>query len=265
MTDAHEMYDELAVGWALHALEPEDESAFAAHLGGCARCADTVAGTTEAMAAMATDLPQAEPSEELRQRLRRAVEQTEQLPAPAPVPRVPSPVRTVAPIAPRAGEVRSRRRLLPALVGAAAAAIVGLGAWNVALNGDRQELRSTVAAQSAVMEALLDPHRATLAPLRDDGQPVATVVPRGDELEVVAHGLATNDADSTSYVVWGLRSGVPIPLGVFDVEGSQMQLQTVGSGLTGLDQFDEYAVSLEPGHEAPSEPTDVVATGQVTS
>ena len=44
-----------------------------------------------------------------------------------------------------------------------------------------------------------------------------------------------------------------------------MAVHAVGSGLTGLDQYDEYAVSVELGQEAPSEPTDVVATGQVTS
>jgi anti-sigma-K factor RskA len=266
-SDDHETYDELAVGWALHALEPEDEAVFAAHLSGCARCAETVVGTTEAMAAMAADLPQSEPSDELRQRLRRAVGETEQLPAPAAAPRepAPAPVRSLRSIGPRAHDVRPRRRLLPALVAAAVAAIVGLGAWNVVLNDDRQDLQSTVASQSAVMEALLDPHRATLAPLGDDGQPVATIVPRGQELEVVAHGLAANDAASTTYVVWGMHGGRPVPLGTFDVKGSQMELQTVGSGLTGLDEFDQYAVSLEPGQQAPSEPTDVVATGQVTS
>ena len=36
--DEHRSWDELAVGWALHALEPEDEALFAAHLASCARC-----------------------------------------------------------------------------------------------------------------------------------------------------------------------------------------------------------------------------------
>jgi hypothetical protein len=213
------------------------------------------------MAAMATDLPPAEPSDALRQRLRRAVEETEQAPAPALL----APVSPRVLPTPRAATERPRRRLLPALVAAAAAAIVGLGVWNVVLNDDRQQLQSTVASQSAAMHVLLDPHRATLASLGDDGQPVATVVPRGGALEVVAHGLAANDADRTTYVVWGMQGEKPVPLGTFDVKGSQMELQTVGSGLTGLDQFHEYAVSLEPGQKAPSTPTDVVATGQVTS
>lgn len=264
--DDHQIFDELAVGWALHTLEPEDEAVFTAHQPGCARCAETVAGTMEAMAALSTDLPPAEPSEELRLRLRRAVEETEQVAPPSVTVRsVPAPAAPRVLPVPRETAERPRRRLLPALVAAAAAAVVGLGVWNVALSNDRRELESSLASQNAAMHVLLDPHRATLAPLGDSDQPVVTVVPHGHSLEVVAHGLPANDAERTSYVVWGMQGHTPVPLGTFDVTGSQMALQTVGSGLTGLSQFHEYAVSLEPGQEAPSTPTDVVATGQVTS
>ena len=80
--DEHRSWDELAVGWTLHALEPEDESRFLAHLTGCDRCAGTVADTAETMAELAEDLPPAEPSEALRERLRAAVERTEQVAPP---------------------------------------------------------------------------------------------------------------------------------------------------------------------------------------
>jgi anti-sigma factor RsiW len=281
MTADHAPFDELAVGWALHALEPEDESFFVAHLAGCDRCATTVAETTDVMAAMATDLPQAEPSAGLRDRLRAAVEQTEQLPAPpaestpaAPRPAVPAPAhRAVRPIAPdpeppRTARPRSgwRRRVPLGLVAAGVAAIVGLGIWNVVLTSDRNELQATVAEQGRMVNGLLIPGRATIAPLSEpDGRAVATVVARGDEVDVVTHGLSVNDADSTTYVLWGMGGETAQPLGTFDVDGSQMEMKTVSSGLTGLDQFAAYGISLEPGQEAPSLPTEVVATGQVTS
>jgi hypothetical protein len=285
MTTDHAPFDELAVGWALHALEPEDESFFVAHLAGCDRCATTVAETTDVMAAMATDLPPAEPSEGLRDRLRAAVEQTEQLPVPpaesarpapppAPPPAVPAPAaRAVRPIAsapepPRTAEPRSRwRRAVPlGLIAAGVAAIVGLGIWNVVLTSDRNELQATVAEQGQMVNGLLVPGQATIAPLSEpDGRAVATVVARGDEVDVVTHGLSVNDADSTTYVLWGMGGETAQPLGTFDVTGSQMEMQTVSSGLTGLDQFAAYGISLEPGQEAPSLPTEVVATGQVTS
>src|SRR4051812_49818538 len=82
----HEVFDELAVGWALHALEPEDETLFARHLPDCPRCAQTVAETAEVMAAMATDLPAAEPSDQLRSPLRAPVERTAHVRRPTGVP-----------------------------------------------------------------------------------------------------------------------------------------------------------------------------------
>jgi hypothetical protein len=228
---------------------------------------------------MATDLPQSEPSEGLRNRIRAAVEQTEQLPGPpaGPDERVEPPIPVapvVRPIAssppePRpTAEPRSRwRRAVPlGLVAAGVAAIVGLGIWNVVLTSDRNELQATVAEQSQMVNGLLVPGQATIAPLEEsDGRSVATVVARGDEVEVITHGLPVNDAGSTTYVLWGMGGETAQPLGTFDVTGSQMEMQTVGSGLTGFDQFAAYGVSLEPGQEAPSLPTEVVATGQVTS
>jgi len=260
MNADHQRFDELAVGWALHALEPEEEAEFNRHLPGCARCAETVAQTTEVMGAMAADLPQAEPSAGLHARLQAAVEATEQIrrPVVAPVAVVEPPVAPAPP--------SSRGRVLArALVAAAVAAVLGLGAWAVGLNSDRHDLEATVAEQQEVVDALLTPGRATVAPLGRDGRPVATVVARDDELQVITHGLAANDTDSTTYVVWGLGADVPVALGTFDVERPQMTLQTVGSGLTGLDDFAQYGISIEAGREAPSEPTEVVATGQVTS
>jgi len=273
--DVHDPFDELAVGWALHALEPEDEAVFAAHLPGCERCATTVAETSEVMAAMATDLPQAEPSAALRDRIRAAVEQTEQLPAPLPEPATPiepatapvPPVRAVAPEPrPDGGSPSRWRRALPlGLVAAAVAAILGLGLWNVVLTSDRQQLQETVAEQNEVMNGLLTPGRATIAPLEDDGKAVATVVARGDEVDVITHGLSVNDRRSTTYVLWNMSGNAAQSLGTFDVTSPTMGMKIVGSGLTGVDQFDTYGISLEPGRKAPSLPTEVVATGQVTS
>jgi Anti-sigma-K factor rskA len=257
----HQQYDELAVGWALHALEPADETEFARHLPGCARCAEIVAETTEVMGAMAADLPQAEPSEALGARLREAVAATEQVHLPAP------PREAVAPPAvPAAVPAPRRARALPlALAAAAVAAVLGLGIWNIGLRSEQAELSSTVAEQQDVVDALLSPDRVELDPLGADGRPVATVVPRDGDIEVVTHGLSVNDATSTTYVVWGVGDDGAKPLGTFDVERSQTELRTVGSGLTGLDDYPQYAISLEPGREAPSDPTEVVATGQVTS
>ncbi len=284
----HEAFDELAVGWALHALEPEDEELFAAHLPTCPRCRQTVAETTDVMGALVGDLPPADPPERLRERLRAAVEDVEQRPSPARDG--DRPVRPVAPVAAdgpapeRRAEVRSSgahrapfplgpadprpswRRVLPsALVAAGVAAVLALGTWNVVLSSARDEAQATAAEQAQLVDALLTPGQATIAPLSADGTTVATVVAREDRVQVVAHGLAPNDVQDQTYVVWGTGADSPTPLGTFDVTSPQPVLWTVGSGAPGLDAYTGYAVSLEPGREAPAEPTEVVAQGEVPS
>ena len=270
MSGEHETFDELAVGWALHSLEPEDEAVFVPHLADCDRCARTVAETVEVMASLATELPAAEPSAELRHRLRDAVQRTEQLP--------PEPAAGRRPVATgfpdddddRVGEPTADRpawrRALPALLAAAAVAIiVALGVWNVVLADARTAAEDTAAAQSRILAALLEPGHAAIAPAADPaGRPVATVVARDTELDVITHGLRLNDTARTTYVVWGMGSGDPKPLGTFDVVHTQMDLRTVSSSATGLDDFSIYGISLEPGRQAPARPTDVVATGEVT-
>ena len=283
----HETFDELAVGWALHALEPEDEERFAAHLPTCPRCRQTVRETSDVMGALAGDPPLVDPPERLRERLHAAVEETEQQPRPArgdertpPVPPAvpdrPAPVYRFeppasgahrAPFPVDAGDPRSSwRRVLPnALVAAAVAAILALGTWNVVLSSAREEAQAAVAEQAELVDALLTPGRATIAPLTADGATVATVVAREGQVQVVTQGLRPNDVQDQTYVVWGTGAGGAAALGTFDVTSPQPAVRTVVSGPSGLDAYTGYAVSLEPGRSAPPEPSDIVAQGEVPS
>ena len=157
--------------------------------------------------------------------------------------------------------------MLPnALVAAAVAAILALGSWSVVLGSARDEAQAVAAEQAEVVDALLQPGGATItAASATDGRSVATVVARGSQVQVVTHGLQVNDSSDSTYVVWGVQAGDPVALGTFDVVSTRTDLRTVGSASTGLDDYEGYAISIEPGRQAPSEPTDVVANGQVTS
>src|SRR5882724_11750723 len=53
----HAEWDELAAGYAVDALEPDDEAQFVAHLRDCDRCTDTVFGLTEVAATLAHATP----------------------------------------------------------------------------------------------------------------------------------------------------------------------------------------------------------------
>ena len=62
-------HSELAVGWALHALEPAENLLIAAHLADCSTCASIAADTEEVGAALGLSVPQTIPSLELERRI----------------------------------------------------------------------------------------------------------------------------------------------------------------------------------------------------
>ncbi|SOC49713.1 Putative zinc-finger [Blastococcus aggregatus] len=260
-----EASEELAVGWALHALEPEDAEVFARHLAGCARCRQVVEQTTEVMAALAGAAPSAEPPRALGERLRAEVARTPQdapaapaartAPAPAPAP-ASSPAPAAVPM--------PRRRWTAVLVAAAVAAVVGLGGWTAVLMGDRNEARQAAASEAAMVEELLRPGPAMVVPVAaPDGRTMATLLARDDGVQLISHALPANDRADETYVLWGLDQGTPKALGAFDVTQDGLQLRTLE--VEGADDFPGYGISLEPGRRAPEAPTDVVARGSLPS
>ncbi len=277
-----ETFEELAVGWALHALEPEDAEVFLPHLERCARCRQVVDETTEVMTDLAAAAPAAEPSPALGERLRAAVERTPQdtasgtaaTPAATPAarpaavaaggsshrsdPADPSPP-SVAPVP------APRRRWTSALVAASVAAVVALGGWSAVLLDDRNDARQTAAAEAQLIEELLRPGPATVVPVSDDdGRTVATLLARDEEVQVVSQALEANDPDAEVYVLWGLDQGAPEALGTFDVSGTGPELTTLE--VEGADDFPSYGLTVEPGQTAPEAPTtDVVARGSLPS
>lgn len=266
---AHEEFDELAVGWALEALEPDDETRFVRHLPDCQRCTRTIRDATDIAGRLVMSLPAEDPPEALRQRILAGARAEPREPGALPETAgfaelfaVPDEGRDVVPAR------RRYRDFARGLVAAAALLlIVGLGVWNVQLQSTRDGVQAVAEQQAKVLDQLDGRGTYRVAPLENhDGESVGTVVVHDGGARVMADGLAVNDTASSTYVLWGMRPNLsPIPLGTFDVTRTGLDMLPVGSTTTGLDKYEGYAISIEPGRQAPPVPTDVVATGTVGS
>jgi len=273
---------EQAVGWALHALEPDEEIAVEHHVRTCTDCIAAVRDTQAVMTQLATAVEQVDPPIRLRAAILDAAAATPQIrpsagQRPSPGPRGPitphpsgragpgpnSPRPTSPTPAGRSRRTTVWRGLAAAVAGAAVVAIGGLGLRTAQL---QQQLDTASSQASSTTELVRDIARpgvthALLA--RPDGTAVAAVVLTGSQRTVYTIGLNANSADQT-YVLWGMKdtSSAPEPLGVFDVDDRNASPQTIGSA--DEQPFGAYAISLEAGRTPPSVPTDVVASGAMS-
>ena len=111
------VHRELAVGWALHTLEPAEEILVAAHLRGCSECTRTLAETELVGAVLGLSVPESIPSAELEQRVL-AVTTVAQV---SPMPPPPAPATAGVtdrpprppPVSPLRQAPRRRRRQEP--------------------------------------------------------------------------------------------------------------------------------------------------------
>lgn len=117
----HESIRELLAVVALGAAEPQEDVLVEAHLAVCPACRAEVEQLRAAATLMARDVPQHDPSPDVRRRLMRVVEQEA---ATRRRPAVDAPVRS-----PRRAWLPRRAGLWPVLTGALAAACIGLVAW----------------------------------------------------------------------------------------------------------------------------------------
>jgi hypothetical protein len=262
---------EEAVGWALHALEPDEEMAVELHVPTCPDCRAAVSDTEAVMARLATAVEQVDPPARLRASILEAAAATPQVPAPRREPTsAPNPRRATTappsgsdPAGPSRGGGRrlSPRRLVAASVAVVAVvAIGGLGARTLQLQQQLESANAQTASTTGLVQQLARPGVAHALLAEPNGTAVAAVVLNGGQRDVYTIALASN-ADDHTYVLWGLKdmSSAPQPLGAFDVAPRDPGLRTVGS--PGQDSFAAYAISLEPGRTPPAVPTDVVASG----
>jgi anti-sigma-K factor RskA len=256
--DPHERLDELAAGYALHALEPGDEQGFRVHLATCARCQQAVAEHTETLSHLAYAAAPAELPPSLLEGIRREVRGD----APA---QPPEPVSLD----------RARHRRRPGLTAgrswiaaaAAVALVLSLGVWNLALQRDksRGDVRNE---RLAAAIATLEQGAKQVVRLDDsDGRPVAVALVRADDsVSLVVDGLAPNDRRASTYVLWQKGAYGVRAVGAFDVRTDDVDVVAglrLAPDVAGLDGF---AVTREPGRQAPTAPgSQPVATGGLTA
>lgn len=261
--DDHARFEELAAGHALHALEPEDEQLFLAHLAGCARCERDLDEHAAALAHLAYAPDAAEPPPSLLEGIRAGVLASGRG---ASFPSVePAPVSLDARRERRAASRASRGAAWTGIA-AAAALVVGLGVWNVGLQQDRDAQAEFSTRMAKAVGQLRDESTETV-PLRGEaGEVVAVALVRGDEMSLVLDGLPVNEA-GTSYVLWGeSRYGDKRAVGAFDVTSDGLDVRDgmrLQESVTGVTRF---LVTHEKGDAAPAIPTlPVLAAGDVRS
>lgn len=249
---------DLAVGWALHALEPAEEALVATHMPDCPACTRTVAQAEQIGATLGLSVPELIPSAELEQRVlavtidRRA----------APVEPLPPPIQPMRP------NPQPSRPGTGLLVAAAAmvlvAAVVGLGVRVAQLSDERNQAERQVTAVSEAIQAVADPAAVRVPLVANDGGAVGMVLASRDRVAVVTTSLPGNRVADQTYVLWGLAGQIPTALAAFDVTSEVAGLHAVPTA-AGTQNFTGYAVSLEPGRRTPAAPTKVLASGQVRS
>jgi anti-sigma-K factor RskA len=252
---------DLAVGWALHALEPEEEAAVAAHLPLCAECRDRVAETELTAALLGSATPQLDPPERLRASILAAARAS--TPARA-TPAAPAPAPVVSLDSRRA---RTPRRVLVAAAAAVVISVGGVAGWAGSQLGSTSSPAVAGAPADAVARDLATPGvQQVVLTAQGSTEPVAVLLAASDH-DVVLPVAIPDVASGDSMWVWGVDpAGVPVPLGSVsgvnrsDVGSTALPVQSLPSART---SYARYALSVEPGQAVPTTPTTVVASGQV--
>lgn len=234
--DPHACFEELAVGHALCALEPDEEQSFLAHVRSCARCERDVLAHRETAAHLAYAAPSVELPPAVLAGIRAVTG------GPAAVAPPPAPVV----------DLDSRRRKPPVWVGVAAAAalVVSLGVWNVDLQRDKADSVEYSGRLAAAVEALEAPGTQAVQ-LAAGGQVNAVALVDGKRVQLVVDGLPPNDRSRSTYVLWTKgRYGEVRAAGTFDVrhEGAHV----AGTLTIASNDVSALMVTLEPGRKVPA-------------
>jgi hypothetical protein len=268
MATAHEEWEELAVGHALGALEPEDEQDFLTHLRGCDVCARTLADMEAVAGQLAYGVEPADPPPALLQSIMSEVRSTDRAreSAARSAGRSRRETSGAGPVSLADRRRGMTQRSQPAwLVAAAFVLVLAMGAWNFMLRADNQAKARALQLRNEVASALADPSTKSVALVSAERPKAhAQVLVKGNQAYLVVEGLERNDPASTMYVLW--KAGADRHMaGVakFDVVKDGPNIIPI-TDLGDPAQIKQFAVSVEPAGRIPTTPSkDVVVQGQL--
>jgi anti-sigma-K factor RskA len=191
---------ELIAGYALDALDPDDEARVRELLATSEEARRELRALTEVATAMATATSGPTPRPELRGRILDAARA--------------EPQNVVS-----LGTYR-RSRVVPALAATAAVAAVAalaLGIWGVDASNDLDDARAALERQRAAAAVLADPDARTVDLAAGDGR---LVVDDDGAAVLVLDGMETAPAGKT-YELWVSDGGAPVRAGIFDGAGAR--------------------------------------------
>ena len=247
---SHEEWEELVAGYALYALEPDEQQHVERHLQECESCRQLLHEQEEVAAGLAGLAGEEAPPPQLWERIGAALPPKE--PAASTTTAVPAPPD-------RAPDPRTRHWWQRPAVLAAAAALVavvaGVGVWQ----GVDRPGGGTASVQALIAGCRQD-DTCRVVELDHGQQQQAVVLLRGEQLQLLPTGLPALASDRT-YVLWQLpRDGAPLGIAAFDTSGARTPAVSSPLPLP-LARTAAFAVSREEGHTVPAAPTDVVAVG----
>ena len=262
---SHSELEELAAGYVLGALEPDDEHAFQRHLETCATCQATVRELEAVVGELAYSAPPVEPPDTVWAGIRRQIKPEARrgaIPAPAPTAAgsggPPGAPRTTPGAPPGRG-----LRLLPGLAAAAAILlVVVLSLWNLNLRDENAVYRDRLAALERATQLANDP-TANLVALNETpgaapgAQATVIASTREDRGVLLVENLPPLQRGRV-YELWG------IPADSDPAKAAQKALVFVPLRRTGTQtlQFEVpvqpgtvFAITDEPGPDGSEKPT----------
>ena len=239
----HSEYEQLAAGYVLGALEPDDEHVFQRHLGGCSECEANVRDLEEVVGTLAYAAPPVDPPETLWASIQRQIRPERRLqPQPRPV--------------------RQRRWASPLVARlAAAAAIVAVAAlsvWNVSLRDENAGYRDRVTALEQATRLLneRDTAKVTLEGSAAEAQATVLAAEAQDRGVLIVENLPPLQRGKV-YELWGIPArgtGRPQKATVFTVPLRQQGPQTLEFQMP-IERDTVFAITEEPGPEGSEQPT----------